>query len=283
LPSFCGAPLASALGVRPYIPNRMYEFDEDTQVDEVAPGVYRGAITGRWNVGPVPNGGYVLSVGMAALQRALSAPDPLTITAHYLRPARVDAVEIRVEPIKLGRTFSTAMARMIQGGQEHARLLATYGDLTAVDGPNHIDAAPPEVPPLNDPVPPGVERPPIEIARRFEQRIAPETIRFLQGERAEHAEIRGWIRFADGRPPDVHCLGLVADAFPPPVLNWTPSAWIPTLELTVHFRARPAPGWLRGGFRTRFLSGGFLEEDGEIWDESGAIVALSRQLAMVPR
>ncbi len=261
----------------------MYQLDEDTRIEAVSPGVFGGAISGRWNVGPVPNGGYVLAVGMAALRRALPAPDPLTVTAHYLRPARVEAVEIHVEPVKIGRSFSTAVARMIQGGKEHARLLATYGDLAAATGPSHIDATPPEVPPLDDPAPPLAELPPIEIARRFEQRMAPETIRFMQGEQTDRAEIRGWIRFADGRPPDVHCLGLIADAFPPPVLNWTPSAWIPTLELTVHFRARPAPGWLRCAFRTRFLSGGFLEEDGEIWDESGAIVALSRQLAMIPQ
>lgn len=261
----------------------MYELDEDTQVEEIAPGAYRGAISGRWNVGPVPNGGYVLAVGMAAIRRALPAPDPLAVTAHYLRPAEVGEVEIQVEPVKVGRTFSTAMARMIQGGKEHARLLATYGDLAASTGPSRIDATPPEVPPLDAPEPPDVQRPPVEIARRFEQRLAADTIRFMQGEKSERAEIRGWIRFADGRPPDVHCLGLVADAFPPPVFNWTSPGWVPTLELTVHFRARPAPGWLRCAFRTRFLSGGFLEEDGEIWDESGAVVALSRQLAMFPR
>jgi acyl-CoA thioesterase len=53
--------------------------------------------------------------------------------------------------------------------------------------------------------------------------------------------------------------------------------------MTTHVRAMPAPGWLRCRFTTRFVTGGLLEEDGEIWDQSGRLVALSRQLALVPR
>ena len=79
-------------------------------------------------------------------------------------------------------------------------------------------------------------------------------------------------------------LGVMVDAFPPTIFNTTiPVAWVPTVELTAHVRARPAPGWLRCSFRTRFVTGGFLEEDGEVWDAGGTLVAQSRQLALVPR
>ncbi|HKN92520.1 MAG TPA: thioesterase family protein, partial [Acidimicrobiia bacterium] len=86
--------------------------------------------------------------------------------------------------------------------------------------------------------------------------------------------------FVDGREADVSALPLLADAFPPAVLDVASASWVPTVELTVHVRGRPAPGWIAASFRTRFLCDGYFEEDGELWDSSGRLVALSRQLAV---
>ncbi len=259
----------------------MYAFDEDTALERVGPGEYAGRISDRWNIGPVPNGGYVLAVGMAALRQELASPHPMSVTAHYLRPS-IPACEARlfVETVKVGRQLTTAMARLEQNGRETARLLATYGDLQRAAGPTHIAAAPPPLPPREQ-----LQVVPrhnvMEFARRFEM-LSPD-LSFEPGYATGPAEISGWIRFADGRMPDVHSLGLIADAFPPAVFLVVAPGWVPTVELTVHVRARPTSQWLRCLFRTRFLFGGLLEEDGEIWDEGGTLVALSRQLACAPR
>jgi acyl-CoA thioesterase len=261
----------------------MYEFDEDTRVTRIAEGTYSARISERWSIGHVPNGGYVLAVVASALADALAAPDPLAVTAHFLRPALASDAEIEIELVKLGKSFTTAQARLVQDGSERLRALATYGTLAIGCGPSYVDGAPPDLPALDAAV---AERPDAllpEIARRFEQRLDPETLRWMQGERREPAEIRGLVRFADGRPPDAHSLLLFADALPPPAFNVITPGWLPTLELSVHVRARPVPGFLRVLFRTRFLFGGLLEEDGELWDESGTLVALSRQLAAMPR
>jgi hypothetical protein len=55
------------------------------------------------------------------------------------------------------------------------------------------------------------------------------------------------------------------------------------VELTVQVRARPAPGFLRAWFTTSAVTDGYLEEDGEVWDAEGRLVALSRELALSPR
>ena len=73
---------------------------------------------------------------------------------------------------------------------------------------------------------------------------------------------------------------LYADALPPPVFNRLgPAGWVPTVEITVHLRAIPAPGLVQCRFRTRYVTRGLLEADGELWDSTGELVALSRQLA----
>ena len=77
-------------------------------------------------------------------------------------------------------------------------------------------------------------------------------------------------------------LPLLVDAAAPAVLE-IGELGSQTLELTVHLRARPAPGWMACRISTRHVIDGYHEEDFEIWDSAGHLVAQSRQLAALPR
>ena len=250
------------------------------------PGGWRGTISGRWDIGPGrPNGGYLLALALAALRKTSPYPDALTATAHYLKAPAPGPVDIPTELIRTGRSHASLEGRLVQGGSERLRLLATFGDLARADGPSVIDAGPPELPPPDACIARSSRLAPGMVAtgmiNQVDLRLRPD-IGWLRGERSGTAMVAGWVRFADGRPTDSASLALFADAFPPAVFEVVEGArWIPTVELTVHLRALPAPGWLRGVFRTRFLMSGYLEEDGELWDETDRLVAQSRQLAMV--
>ena len=123
-----------------------------------------------------------------------------------------------------------------------------------------------------------------EFMHRIDLRLHPEDAGFAVGEPTGTPRVRGWFRLRDGEPVDTIGLLCAVDAFPPTAFNAKlPVAWTPTVELTAHVRARPAAGWLACSFSTRFVTGGFLEADGEVWDSTGALVAQSRQLALVPR
>jgi acyl-CoA thioesterase len=99
---------------------------------------------------------------------------------------------------------------------------------------------------------------------------------------AGEATVSGWIRLADGVAPDTRSLVLFADAFPPSLFGALGMVgWVPTVELTVHVRRRPASGWILGRLATNDLHDGRMIEDGTLWDETGALVAQSRQLGLL--
>lgn len=264
---------------------QQFQFDADTVLTADGEGCYRGAITERWGVlSGVPNGGYVMSVALRGLAMAAPQPEPLTMTAHFVRPARVGAVAVHTEVVKVGKRNATLAARLVQEGGEVLRALATFGRFAGPDeAPTAIAGEPPALPPREQCLSGGGAPALPEIARRFDNRLDPATMGWMMGQPSGDMVIRAWMRLADGREPDALAMPLFADGLPPPMFNRVSPGWVPTIELTVHFRARPVAGWLRTRFQTRFVSGGFAEEDGELWDESGQLVALSRQLAVVPR
>ena len=97
---------------------------------------------------------------------------------------------------------------------------------------------------------------------------------------------RGWIRVKDaGAQPtglDREFPVLVCDISPPVVMNLGLFGWAPTVQLTTYVRRRPQPGWLRFAANSTEVGRGMFAEDHVVVDEAGALVAQSRQLALIP-
>ena len=96
-------------------------------------------------------------------------------------------------------------------------------------------------------------------------------------------EMRGYFQLREERPPDAYLLALAVDALPPVIFGIARAGWSPTVELTWHMRAVPAPGLLRLAARSRHVSGGWFDEESEVWDSANRLVAQSRQIARVGR
>lgn len=260
------------------------DFARATAVEKDDEGGYRGYVHDGWDIGGVANGGYVLAIACRAMAESVGRP-PLSVTAHYLAPARTGPCAVGIEPIRLGKRMATLSGSLVQAGRESMRALGTFGASSGAD-PVLVDGGPPDLPPYEDCVPaPSASAPPYPALNdRLDTRWRPGDDGFARGEPTGRAELAGWFAFADQSPVDAIGLLLVADAFAPPVFNiGIGPGWVPTLELTVHVRAVPAPGRLRCVFRTQYVQGGLLSEDGEMWDAAGVLVAQSRQLALVPR
>ncbi|MER5210635.1 thioesterase family protein [Streptomyces sp. NPDC002838] len=266
------------------------EFDRDTAVTLREPGVYDIDLSAGWTILNAVNGGFLLAVLGRALADALPHSDPFTISAHYLTASRPGPAVVRTDVIRTGRTLSTGQASLFQYDDqgrevERIRVLASYGDLDALPDDVRTTAEPPAIPPMDQCFGPEDGPAPVSgssaITDRLMLKLDPSTLGWALGSPSGKGEMRAWFGLADGREADPFSLLLAVDALPPTAFELGISGWVPTVELTVHVRSRPAPGPLRVSITTRNLAGGFLEEDAEVWDSADRLVAQSRQLARV--
>jgi acyl-CoA thioesterase len=263
-----------------------HAFDSDTAVVGSGPR-FVATISDRWSVGGAhANGGYVLSVCLRALAQVLDKPDPLAVSAFFQRRVLPGAAEVHTEVARSGRRLATGEARLLQGGREAVRVVASFADLSQAAGPTSISGGAPVLPPPQDcldlfsPEPPGeagLAAP--GIAGRLECRT-PQLPGWRQGSPSGQASAEFWLRLAGGRPADTMLLPGLVDMAVPAVFELGHYATT-TIELTAHVRARPVEGWLACRVSTRYLIEGYHEEDFEIWDSAGQLVVQSRQLALL--
>ncbi|GAB2445628.1 thioesterase family protein [Nocardioides hungaricus] len=265
-----------------------HEFDRHIAVRQQDESTWEADLSAGWVVGGGVNGGYLLAVAGNALRAALpDKPDPVAISAYYLSAATPGPAAVAVDVRRDGGRVATAALDLRQGEDTRITALATYGDLDRLGDDVRTTAEEPHLPPLEECVPstmaPEEVRAMAPLMDRFDLRFHPDQIGWAVGEPSGRGVLSAWFRFVDGREPDPISLLTVVDALPPVTFDLGLPGWAPTLELTAHVRAKPAPGWLKVRHATRNLAGGMFEEDCEVWDSAGRLVAQSRQLALQPR
>ena len=259
-------------------------FAADTAVTRTAGGAWSASISRRWWIGRGPNGGYVAAILLRAMALELGDPDraPRTLTVHFPAAPAEGPVALRCEVERRGRSVATVSARMEQDGRLVALALAAFAP--RFEGPSFDETVMPEVPAPEalDPVPTEPPAPP--LVNNLDLRWAVGPPPFSESERALAG---GWMRLRDPEPLDAPVLTLLSDAWlPAPFARQDGIRPAPTIELTVHFRARlPPPGaegdFCLGFFSSRLARDGFFEEDGELWSREGVLLAQSRQLALL--
>jgi acyl-CoA thioesterase len=239
-------------------------------------------------VGGGVNGGYLIGlIGGAIAETVPAKPHPLSVSAYYLSASVPGPAQVQTRVLRDGGSVATVAADLSQGGDARISVLATYGDLLGMPDDVETTAVEPTLPPLDECLPssmaPDDFRRIAPLLDRFDTRFDPACAGWATGAPSGKGHIQAWFRMADGHDVDPLGLLMVCDALPPATFDLGRPGWAPTLELTVHVRAVPAPGWLKVSHRTRNVAGGMFEEDCEVWDSAGRLVAQSRQLAMQPR
>ncbi len=252
-------------------------------------GAYEGRLTDEWSIGEAVNGGLLMALASRATgdasSRAGGHADTLTFSAVFLSPGKPGPVLIRPEMLRTGRSMSTAQVRVSQEvdgvDTERFRGLVNLGDLERYTVDPLLSPPPPELPDPQDCVsaddaPSGLTE--SGLLQRLHMRLDPDCVGWVVGAPSRRGEMRGWLRLADGHEPDAAALLLALDAFPPIVFDLGSQGWAPTIEFTGYVRRRPAPGWLRIRTHADQVAGGLFNEDCDIWDSTGTLVAHSRQL-----
>lgn len=268
-------------------------FAIDTAVTPLGDGRYRARMDPSWWIIAGPNGGYVAAVLLRAVIAAVDDPvrRPRSLTLHYLRPPAEGDVEVEVVVERSGRTVSNVSARMHQGGRTVVlalvALAADRDEVVAFDETQGL-------PTLDDgsPVPPPEEVPVQEVdpdrdvpmRRHYDLRWVLGDLPFRPGQAERRARTGGWLRPAEPEPVDEVVLAAMTDAWMPPIFCRVdqPLA-VPTIDLTIHFRARPVDPLAHCfvEFDSPVARDGYLVEHGRILGADGRLLVESRQLAVV--
>ncbi|TQM30238.1 thioesterase family protein [Nocardia bhagyanarayanae] len=258
-------------------------------------GRYAGVIDEIWTIGQKVHGGTMVAASAAAATRWLRASDPalaemapIAASSDFLGAPEPGEVEYEVRIRKIGRQICLADATLTQNGRAMVRTAFTFGHLDDIEplyAPEHGDM-PAE--PAADAM--GYEGSPmgkiVNVAKGADLYLDRSWAPFLEGARGE-PRLRLWMRPFDGdqRDPDVSMFFamMAADMSPPVPVNLGQFGWAPTVQMTTYLRRRPAPGWLRVIATSHEVGGRMFDEDQLILDSTGAVVAQSRQLALIPQ
>lgn len=279
--------------------SNIYNFDKDSVIEKKGDLNFNTFVTDRYSIGDAPNGGYLMYLAIMAAKNTIEHPDPLSMTAYYVSKAvENESCDVSVRVIAKSRSSSTVHVTMSQGGITRSEYLGVFGNLEKAQGLTFSNKPILQLPVRSECMNAtkilrkfGAA---LKIANEFEVRVPhedPFAYGFFQGKKGKLASLSCWVSFGDKRPPCLPSLAFFLDALPPPVLNVRPTNWVPTLEYSVHFWAKPnfTPDesneenhWLRGKFETSFSQNGMLHTDGEVWSADGkTLLATSRQLARV--
>jgi acyl-CoA thioesterase len=261
------------------------DFERAIALEPIGEGRLAATIQPGWDIRGNPHGGYLLALVAAAAGTVTAQDDPISVSATYLAPPEFGPADLTVEVARAGRRQSTVSVAVRQYGLERVRAVVTTGtlddvtpetlaeDTTMPGGPGPEEC-------IRVQMPSGEE--PIALHQHVDLRLHPDT-GFVKDEPTGRPELNGWLRLADGSGPDPFLLLMFSDGAPPTMLEALGRAvgHVPTIQLTTHLFARPSPGWVRCRFRTRVRAGSLVDEDGELWDADGRLVATARQLALL--
>jgi acyl-CoA thioesterase len=221
------------------------------------------------------HGGYMCALAVRAAEAVVEDRTVRTLTTSFLRTAAVGPANLSVREVRRGRSMSTVVVDIEQGGRHvlSSRLTALV-DRTGVEwsAPEPLD-----LPPVEQCVPMEVGR--VSHFGRVDGLLDPA---HLPASRGDRAIVQGYVRPLEGRRVDAAWLAMATDWFPPPAfVRIEPPTGGVSIDLTTHIHQPDLllgdDDWLRARFEIRTSTSGLAVEHGLITTADGTPVAESFQ------
>lgn len=198
----------------------MTKFDEATQAIRVDGNTYDVCLDPGYAIGGPLNGGYLMAVILRAAVDASPFEHPVSTTAQFLKAPVAGPAQVRIEPLKAGRTVAFARATLVQDGVAQIEGLITTATLNDVE-PIYSDKSTYEMPHIDEcaKLPDPKPESGMTLNAQMELRFDPPTIGWLKGEPSSRPESRAYFRMTEPQDPDPYVLALAVDALPPVVFS----------------------------------------------------------------
>ena len=272
--------------------NQFQRFQAALKLENIEDNVFLVNPDTNYFVGNTPHGGYLKAIMHKALINILPHSIAISSSVQYLDRINAKPFELEVETFKTSRGSSSGIVKLKQDDRICTTFTGTCSDFEFMKGYDDLQKPLPAIfkdKDKKDYVQMNYDK----ISKGF-------TPAFIQQlECSIHPDHAWWNRASDlcnknnearcsaflemeGGVPDQFCLSFYSDILPPVVCNkYGPLGWIPTITLTTHIRRMPTTSVLYADFIASDLNKGYFEQDCNIWDLDGNLVASSRQLTRI--
>lgn len=259
-------------------------FAEATAVHPAGPGRYTCELTPYWSAFGNPNGGYMAAITARAALAETGRAHPESVSTTFFKAARPGPAELEVVVNGTGRTLTNARVLLRQEG-----VMILESTIVCTDAPTGEVAGDPAVLPVDEAqcAAPGMRPgsgPSIldSVSVKYPPGFGP---RDLVSPADPDAVVKAWVHLLTGEDPDPFIAIVAADALVPTPFRLGYIGWSPTVSMTWHLRAEPAPGPLAVTVSAGQVTpdDGWFDERAVVVDSTGRTVAHSWQIARLTK
>ena len=272
--------------------NQFKRFQEALKLEYVEDNKFTVNPDTNYFVGSTPHGGYLMAIMHKALTSILPHSTAISSSVQYLDRIDAKPFELEIESFKVSRGSSSGIVRLRQDDKVCTTFTGTCSDFEFMKGYDDLQKPLPNIfadKDKNDYLEMNYDKISKGFTPSFIQQleclIHPDHAwwnRETDGDSADNEARCSAFLEMEGGKPDQFCLSFYSDILPPVVCNkYGPLGWIPTITLTTHIRQLPTTSQLYADFIATDINKGYFEQDCNIWDLNGNLVASSRQLTRI--